>query len=102
MKKRVTEIERYVIDAVRKRRLEIGVSQKELSMRINVDVAYVGHVESINSIEKYNLNQLNEIAKALECRITDFFPDPFVAIDCIEEYNRLHPNKHRNTTRRKL
>ena len=40
---------------------------------------------------KYNLNQLNELAKIFKCSIADFMPSPYVETDTIEEYMDLHP-----------
>ena len=40
---------------------------------------------------KYNLNQLNELAKIFKCSIADFMPSPYVKADTIEEYMDLHP-----------
>ena len=67
----ISKIDQYVIDKVRERRIELGVSQ---AVYINVNRGFIGHVENIKRPQKYNITLLNEIAKALNCSIKDFFP----------------------------
>lgn len=86
-----TAIEIYVIQAVKKRREELNMSQKALSININVDEGFVGHVESPKYKTKYNFNHINEIAKVLKCSVADFMPDPFLETDCVAEYKKYHP-----------
>lgn len=85
-----TEIERYVIMVVKQKRLDAGMSQRALSIKLGLEEAYVGHAENPSNNEKYNLNHLNELAKIFKCPISDFFPNPFLDINCIQEYRKLH------------
>ena len=76
MKKADTSlIEQYVIDQVRNKRKEKGISQRELSAMTTLSIGFIGDVESTKFRAKYNLNHLNEIAKALECSPKDFLPE---------------------------
>ena len=70
----ISKIDQYVIDKVRERRIELGVSQAVLADYINVNRGFIGHVENIKRPQEYNITLLNEIAKALNCSIKDFFP----------------------------
>lgn len=70
-----TNIEQYVIDQVKKRRMELKISQVALADYINVSKGFIGNVEVPKNDYKYNLNHLNEIAKVLHCSIRDFFPE---------------------------
>lgn len=70
----ISKIDQYVIDKVRERRIELGVSQAVLADYINVNRGFIGYVENIKRPQKYNITLLNEIAKALNCSIKDFFP----------------------------
>lgn len=70
----ISKIDQYVIDKVRERRIELGVSQAVLADYINVNRGFIGHVENIKRPQKDNITLLNEIAKALNCSIKDFFP----------------------------
>lgn len=70
----ISKIDQYVIDKVRERRIELGVSQAVLADYINVNRGFIGHVENIKRPQKYNITLSNEIAKALNCSIKDFFP----------------------------
>ena len=55
-------IEEYVIDEVRKRRVEMGISQAALADYINVSRGFIGDVENPKRRAKYNLKLINEIA----------------------------------------
>ena len=54
-------IEEYVIDEVRKRRVEMGISQAALADYINVSRGFIGDVENPKRRAKYNLHLINEI-----------------------------------------
>ena len=71
----ISTIEQYVIDAVRLKRKEKKISQRELAYRLDISVSFIGEVESGRTRAKYNLNHLNEIAKILDCSPKDFLPD---------------------------
>ena len=69
-------IDSYVIDRVRERRLELKVSQEDLSMMAGFESdGFVGQAESPNYDKKYNIDHLNEFAKILNCSPRDFLPE---------------------------
>ncbi|PSL18602.1 helix-turn-helix domain-containing protein [Dyadobacter jiangsuensis] len=75
---KITELEQYVIDRVKARRLELGISQKELAHLLNASEGWVGLVESTKTDDKYSLRRINDLAKILNCSPKDFLPDsPF-------------------------
>ncbi|MDR6809671.1 transcriptional regulator with XRE-family HTH domain [Dyadobacter sp. BE34] len=72
---KLTELEQYVIDRVKARRIELGISQKELSHLLNASEGWVGLVESTKTDDKYSLRRINDLAKILNCSPKDFLPD---------------------------
>jgi len=70
-----TAIEEYVIDAVRQKRIEKGISQKELAFMLDLSIGFIGDVESTKSRAKYNLNHINKLAEIFECSPREFLPD---------------------------
>lgn len=74
-KKSISAIEQFTIDKVRQRRKELGISQKDLANKMDISIGFIGKVESNNHTSKWNLNNLNEIAKVLKCAPRDFLPD---------------------------
>jgi len=74
-KPEASNIEQYVIDSIREKRKERGMSQRELAYRLDLSVSFIGEVESGRTRAKYNLNHINEIAKILECSPKDFLPE---------------------------
>ena len=86
-----TEVELYVINKVKEYRIAAKMSQRKLCMELRLSPTYVFYAESSKYTAKYNLNQLNELAKIFKCSIADFMPSPYVEADTIEEYMDLHP-----------
>lgn len=72
---KLSPIEQYVIDQVKTRRLQLGISQKELSFRLDVSEGYVGLVESSKTDDKYSLKRVNDLAVILQCSPRDLLPE---------------------------
>ncbi|PWM81671.1 MAG: transcriptional regulator [Clostridium sp.] len=68
-----TEFDLYVIDKVRKRREELEISQETLSYLLGYSSTFISIRES--GSKKYNLNHLNQLAKALKCSPRYFLPE---------------------------
>ena len=51
------------------------MSQEELAIHLNLSRGFIGHIESPNFIAKYNLEQLNLIAKLFKCSPRNFLPE---------------------------
>ncbi|KIO42833.1 MULTISPECIES: helix-turn-helix domain-containing protein [Porphyromonadaceae] len=69
-----SKIDLQVIEKIKKRRLELKVSQAELAYGIGVSLGFIGQVESLHYPAKYSVTQLYQIAQYLECAPGDFFP----------------------------
>ena len=67
-------IDRYVIDKVREKRKEHGVSQRGIAFTIGCSASFVGQVESVNYDTKYTIHQLYLIAQDFGCSPSEFFP----------------------------
>ncbi|MBX2926006.1 MAG: helix-turn-helix transcriptional regulator [Chitinophagaceae bacterium] len=70
-----TEFELYVIDKVRERRMELGLSQDDIAIILNTTRGFIGQIESRKNSAKYNLNHLNILAAELNCSPKDFLPE---------------------------
>ena len=70
-----TAIEQYVIDVVRRKRIEKGISQKELAFMLDLSIGFIGDVESTKSRAKYNLNHIHKLAEIFECSPREFLPE---------------------------
>lgn len=69
-----SEIDKFVISQVRKRRDDIGISALDLSQLIGAPDSFVSNTESRKSHSKYNVRHLNLLAIALKCSPRDFWP----------------------------
>lgn len=68
-------IELYIINSVRSMREKAGMSQKELSLRLEFSEGFVGHIENPKRRDKYNIRHLNELAKIFNCSPREFWPE---------------------------
>lgn len=74
----LTAIEKYVIEVVKKKRLEKGMTQKDLAFGLEKSLSFIGDIENPNRRAKFNLNHINELARFFECSPKDFLPSkPF-------------------------
>lgn len=71
----MTNIEKYIIDKVKKMRNEHGLSQLELSQKLEMSDSFISHVEAPSKRAKYNINHLNKLAEIFKCSPKDFWPD---------------------------
>ncbi len=69
------KIDWFIINQVRKMRLDQGLSQDDIALHLNLSKGYIGHIESPKFIAKYNSSHLNELAKLLKCSPKDFMPE---------------------------
>lgn len=74
MKQKVTPIEQYVIDAVRKMRSKAGLTQTDLADVLKVSAGFIGKVESPKYSAKYNLSHINRLARFFKCSPKNFLP----------------------------
>lgn len=73
--KNIEPIERYVIEVVKKMRIEKEISQRELAFRLDVSIGFIGDVEGNKRKAKYNLKHINKLAQIFGCAPKDFLPD---------------------------
>lgn len=74
-KSKKTDIELFVINKVREKRLECDMAQEDIARILDTARGFIGQVESSNYAAKYNLNHLQKLAKEFGCSIGEFFPE---------------------------
>jgi transcriptional regulator with XRE-family HTH domain len=75
MKNGLSEIELYIIQKVRTFRIKQGLTQEQLSLKLDKGVGFIGDIEAPSKKAKYNIKHLNDIAKILGCSPKDFWPE---------------------------
>lgn len=69
-----TDFEWFIIERVKEKRIEHGLTQTQLSIELGLASGWVGKVESRKIKDKYNLNHLNQLAKIFKCNPQEFLP----------------------------
>ncbi|MFR7878097.1 MAG: helix-turn-helix domain-containing protein [Butyricimonas paravirosa] len=75
----LTKIEQYVIDRVRDRRNQLGLTQDDLAIKSGYSSGFIATVEAGKKEKKYNLNNLLAFAKAMKCSQV-FLPKIFLIL----------------------
>ena len=71
----ISPIEQYVIDFVRKFRIDKELSQEDIGNIIEVSRSYIGDIENPNSRAKYNLTHINALADYFNISPQFFLPE---------------------------
>lgn len=69
-----TRIEWEIVMLVREKRGKLR-SQSDIAELLGVTRGYIGQIEMEGSASMYSFDQLNELAKYLECSMRDFIPE---------------------------
>ncbi len=70
----ISNIEQYVIDKVKERRIKFDLTQADLADELKMSKGFIGNVESPKYRAKYKLEHLNKLAKIFNCSPRDFLP----------------------------
>ncbi|KAA9038736.1 helix-turn-helix transcriptional regulator [Ginsengibacter hankyongi] len=71
----ISPIEQYVIDFIRKFRIDKELSQEDIGSIIEVSRSYIGDIENPNSRAKYNLTHINALADYFDISPQIFLPE---------------------------
>jgi transcriptional regulator with XRE-family HTH domain len=69
------KVDWFIVNRVRAMRVELGLTQTDIAVQLNLSVGFIGHVESPKFPAKYNTLHLNELAKLFKCSPRDFMPE---------------------------
>jgi len=70
-----TKIEWSIVQNVRTIRKARKKTQRAIASCLNVSAGYIGQIETEESASMYSYDNLNELAKYLECSMRHFIPE---------------------------
>ncbi|WP_293785895.1 helix-turn-helix transcriptional regulator [uncultured Pedobacter sp.] len=76
-----SSFELAIVENVKRLRKQNNKSQTYLAMILDVSDGYIGQIESLNSGSMYSYDQLNKIAKDLNCSPKEFMPENSLNFD---------------------
>jgi len=90
-KGRITPLAQYVIDVIRLRRLELGISGKLLSKRISPfgGDSIVGGIERESTSLKYTTATLKKALKELGLSMDDILPNKLLSDDTLQDKTKI-------------
>jgi len=99
----MSEIDKRVIDNVRRLRLDKGLTASDLAYWLDVNQSFIQNIESNRTVHKYNLNHITKISFLLDCNISELIPK-MEDVSTDEELRLMQKNKESIFTniRRKL
>jgi transcriptional regulator with XRE-family HTH domain len=95
----ISQIEQFVIDYVRKFRLEKGLTQEDIANILEVSRSYIGDIESPNTRAKYNMSHVNILADHFNISPRIFLPEKAIAVKTGKK-DTLKLLKNKGTTRK--
>lgn len=69
-----TKVEWSIVKNVRGIRKAQGKTQRDIASYFEVTPGYIGQIETEGSASMYSFDNLNELARRLECSMKDFMP----------------------------
>lgn len=86
-----TPLDEYIATALLKIMNEKKVTASDLSLRIGRNSDFISHSlsRSDSNKQKLNIYQLNSIAQALDCNLSDLLPNPYLDYDEVKYNWRL-------------
>ncbi len=79
----------------------MNINPHRLSLELGLVNDFVRKTEAYTLGYKYNSNHLNELAKILDCSISDFYPPRYVEENCIEEYHEIREQRRQKLEKSK-
>lgn len=70
-----SDFDLYIIENIKKLRIENKISQAVLAVKLGVSDAFIGQIENPKVRSRYSTDQLNSLAKIFNCSPKDFLPD---------------------------
>jgi transcriptional regulator with XRE-family HTH domain len=70
-----SKFEMYIIDKVKQRRQELGISQQQLAYLMDLSIGFIGKIESPKYPSSWNLDHLNKLSEILKCSPKEFLPE---------------------------
>jgi len=90
----ISPIEQFVIDYVRKFRMEKGLTQEDIANILEISRSYIGDIESPNTRAKYNMTHINILADHFNVSPRIFFPEKALTIKAGKKDNlKVQKNK---------
>lgn len=80
----MAEIDWYVINRVKALRIDMGISQEQLSIQMGFSERFVAKVELLTDSTKYNLRHLNIIVKVLGISFSELLPPKGTSHDFVK------------------
>lgn len=71
-----TEYQNYIIDKLRKLRINKGYSQAAVAECLNISLGQIGNIESNKTTHKYTLSQVYDLCKLFNIPIEEVFTCP--------------------------
>lgn len=86
-----TPLDDFIADALLRIIKEKNITYTELSLRVNRSSGFISNAlrRTDDNDQKLNIYQLNSIAQALDCKLSDLLPTPYLDYDEVKYNWRL-------------
>jgi transcriptional regulator with XRE-family HTH domain len=91
----INPIEQFVIDFVRKLRIDKGSTQDDIANILELSRSYIGDIESPKTRAKYNMTHINILADHFNLSPKDFFPQKAITHKAIKKEKIIPKEKEK-------
>lgn len=77
----ITPLEEYILKVLATKMQEKKMTPTDLSLSLNKNAGFISKIFNPNERLKINMYHINAIARVFKCKMSDFFPDPYIEYD---------------------
>lgn len=77
----ITPLEEHILKVLVAKMNEKGITPTDLSLSLNKNAGFISKILNPKENLRINMFHINGIARVLRCKISDFFPDPYIEYD---------------------
>lgn len=80
----ITPLEEYILKVIAEKMDEKGMTATDLSLSMNKNAGFISRLFNPKERQKVNMFHINTMARVFHCKMSDFFPNPYIEFDEIK------------------
>ncbi len=77
----ITPLEEYILKAIADKMEEKGMTATDLSLSMGKNAGFISKLFNPKERLRVNMYHVNTLARIFHCKMSDFFPNPYIEFD---------------------
>lgn len=77
----ITPLEEYILKVIVEKMKANNFTATDLSLSMNKNAGFISRLLNPKERQRVNMFHVNTIARIFDCKMSDFFPDPYIEYD---------------------